>query len=363
MAFAEQFVRRPQSVWLRKAIFQIHLWTGIAMGLYVVAISVSGSALFFRSAVNEATPGRKIVAGSGRLLTNAELVEAARRAYPEYTPRNVSAGTTPGLEVEITLERGAKRKVRIFDPYTGRDLGEAVPYSLQIMSWMLNLHVNLLAGPTGRIVNGVCAILLTLLSVTGAVIWWPGIRNWRRSLTVNPRANWKRMNWDLHSAVGFWTFAFFFMWSFTGIYLVFPAPFEIFINRVAPLDYYRLVSQDSEPSLQFAKIGSATVLIRVADTAPGNKAKRRRPAIHYSGGDQIIRAFMSLHFGNFAGLKTRIVWAVIGLAPPFLFITGALMWWNRVLSREGRRLRRDSATARALDAATADSGPAGAAVL
>ena len=153
------------------------------------------------------------------------------------------------------------------------------------------------------------------------------------------------------------------MWSFTGIYLVFPAPFEIFINRVAPLDYYRLVSQDSEPSLPFAKIGSATVLIRVADTAPGNKAKRRRPAIHYSGGDQIIRAFMSLHFGNFAGLKTRIVWAVIGLAPPFLFITGALMWWNRVLSRKGRRLRRDSATARALDAATADSGPAGAAVL
>jgi uncharacterized iron-regulated membrane protein len=205
------------------------------------------------------------------------------------------------------------------------------------MSWLLDLHVNLLAGPSGRIVNGVCAILLTLLSVTGAVIWWPGIANWRRSMTVNPRANWKRINWDLHSAVGFWAFAFFFMWSFTGIYLVFPAPFDSFINRVAPLDYYRLLTQESEPS-------PTVVLVRVADAAPDGavnaKKKRRRPAIHYSGGDQIIRTFLGAHFGNFGGLGTRILWAAIGLTPPFLFVTGALMWWNRVLSREGRRLRR-----------------------
>jgi hypothetical protein len=33
--------RRPQSLWLRRALFQIHLWTAIGVGLYVVAISVS----------------------------------------------------------------------------------------------------------------------------------------------------------------------------------------------------------------------------------------------------------------------------------------------------------------------------------
>jgi uncharacterized iron-regulated membrane protein len=207
--------------------------------------------------------------------------------------------------------------------------------------------VNLLAGPTGRLVNGVAAILLTLLCVTGAVIWWPGIKNWRRSLTINPRANWKRINWDLHSAIGFWTFAFFFMWSFTGVYLVFPAPFDAMINRFAPLDYYRLSSLEPEPSVLFAETSSAVALVRVADTgapAPNAKGKRPRPKIHYSNGDQVIRAFFGLHFGNFAGLKTRMVWAALGLAPPFLFFTGALMWWNRVLSREGRRLRRRTET-------------------
>jgi uncharacterized iron-regulated membrane protein len=348
MALLEQFVRRPQTVWLRKAIFQIHLWTGIAMGLYVVAISVSGSALFFRNKINEGVAGRKIVAGSGRLLTRGELVDAARRVFPDYTAREVWLGTKRGQEVEILLKRGGTLKDRLFDPYTGRDLGAAVPYRLRVLAWLLDLHVSLLAGSTGRIVNGIAAIVLTLLSITGLVIWWPGIRNWRRSLTINPKANWKRLNWELHSAVGFWTFAFFFMWSFTGIYLVFPAPFDALINRFAPLDYYKLGLRESRPQgskapVLVAQTNAVVGFTRVADTlpdaAPKPRARRTRPKIHYSNGDLVIRTLFALHFGNFAGLGTRIAWAAIGLTPPFLFFTGALMWWYRVLSKEGRRLR------------------------
>ena len=336
MGLGEQFWRRPQNVWLRRALFQIHLWTGIAIGLYVVAICVSGSALFFRSKILEAAPGRQIVAGSGPLLTKEQLMAAAEKAYPDYRVSRIWQGTIPGQEIEIWLTRGRKQKQRIFDPYTGKDLGESVPYTLQAITWLLDLHVNLLAGKTGRTLNGVGAIVLTLLVLTGAVIWWPGVSNWRRSLVVNTRANWKRINWDLHSAIGFWTFAFVFMWSFTGIYLVFPTPFQTTIERFLPLDYYKLVGSVSEPAI------SAQV-VAVADSGTPPPRRRRRPRIHYSSGDQIIRAFYGAHFGNFAGVGTRIVWAIFGLMPVLLFITGAIMWWNRVLSREARRLRRSSA--------------------
>ena len=53
------------------------------------------------------------------------------------------------------------------------------------VEWVVNLHANLLFGPTGRLVNGIGAICLTSLCLTGAIIWWPGVKNWRRSLTVN----------------------------------------------------------------------------------------------------------------------------------------------------------------------------------
>ena len=46
-----------------------------------------------------------------------------------------------------------------------------------------------------------------------SVIWWPGTGRLRRSLVIDFRANWKRLNWDLHSVAGFWTFAFVFIWS------------------------------------------------------------------------------------------------------------------------------------------------------
>ena len=84
------------------------------------------------------------------------------------------------------------------------------------------------------------AIFLTRLCLTGAVIWWPGAEKWKRSLIFDPRSNWKRLNWDLHSSAGFWSFALVFMWAFTGIYLVFPTPFQKLVNHYAPLDYYRL---------------------------------------------------------------------------------------------------------------------------
>ena len=36
------------------------------------------------------------------------------------------------------------------------------------------------------------------------------------------------------------------------------------------------------------------------------------------------------HFGRFAGNGTEVSWVVLGLAPVFLFATGAFVWWTRV---------------------------------
>ena len=42
------FLYRPQNVFLRKAIFQVHLWTGVLAGLYVFVVCITGAALVFR---------------------------------------------------------------------------------------------------------------------------------------------------------------------------------------------------------------------------------------------------------------------------------------------------------------------------
>src|SRR5262245_64568449 len=105
MTFWQRWFRHPQSTRLRKAIFQVHLWSGIGVGLYVLFISVTGSVLVWRNELAAAaTRDPIILAGSGSRLTDAELKQAAARAYPGYSVI-ISRARNPDQAVEIAVER------------------------------------------------------------------------------------------------------------------------------------------------------------------------------------------------------------------------------------------------------------------
>ena len=106
---------------------------------------------------------------------------------------------------------------------------------------------------------------------------------------VQWKANWKRLNWDVHSAVGIWTFLFVVMWGVTGIVVSFPTPYYDLVNYVSP----------SENGI-------------------------------HEVGDSIFRWTARIHFSTFVW-PVKIIWVLLGLTPALLFVTGTLMWWNRLL--------------------------------
>ncbi len=340
MTIGERWLRRPQSLWLRKAIFQIHLWTGIALGIYVVLISVSGSAIVFRNELYKSLfPPPKIVAITGPRLSKDALKKAVKQAWPKYSVSYIFEAKRPDEATEVWIgkdsEAHPKTKGRLINPFTGEDLGPSRPVSVAVVAWLMDLHINLLAGEKGREINGVLAIVMVVISLSGLVIWWPGTGRVKRSLKIDFKANWKRLNWDLHSVIGLWMFAFVFIWGVTGVYVVFPKPFQVVVNRFSPLELYKLQSEVEKPA--------AASVIPVADESPAPRPRRRRPPLKRSPGDIFLRWFYYLHFGNFGDWPVKALWVALGLAPPFLFATGALMWWNRVLSREARALRKRDA--------------------
>ena len=293
MTYWARWVRQPQMVWLRRALFQVHLWSGIGVGLYLVVISVTGSILVFRSELRQTfAPQPIFVEAVGERMDSDGILAAAERVYPDGSVRIFAERDIPTQAVTISVNRDGDVQQMLLDPFTGADLGHAMPRGWRLTTWLLDLHDNLLSGETGRSVNGIGAVLMTVLSVTGIIIWWPGLQNWRRSLLVDFRANWRRLNWSLHSAVGFWTVAFIFIWGFTGIYLCFPEPFMAFVDYVEPFN-------------------EETFEDRV--------------------GDAVLYWFSRLHFGRFYGMTSKILWAAIGLVPVAMFVTGVLMWWNRVI--------------------------------
>ena len=297
MSLAESWLHRPQGVALRRALFQVHLWSGLILAIYVFLMCVSGTVLIYRRELAKVFSAEPlVVAGPGPRLTSDELKQAAMRAHPGYEVNRVFESRNPNRPAEIWLERGAKKTERLFNPYSGADLGNSLQVGFRIVLWLVDLHDNLLSGSTGHLINAAGGACVTLMCVSGIIIWWPGIDKWRRSLTIDWKANFKSLNWSLHSALGFWSFLFIFMWGISGIYLSWPAPFNGLVDYL-----------DASPSrdLRF--------------------------------GDQVLAELARLHFGRFRWLPLKIVWTVFGLVPVVLLVTGVLMWWNRVLGPWYRR--------------------------
>jgi uncharacterized iron-regulated membrane protein len=282
----DKWVKRPQTIWFRRLLFQVHLWSGIGLGAYVLVVCLSGSAAVFNNELYVMfLPAPKMVEVTGPPLSRTELKAAAQLAHPHATITRVNIWQDPREAAVVSLGAATYADQRYVNPYTGQDLGTARPLGLRTVSFISSLHMNLLMGYSGRLINGVGGFLVAILSVTGMVIWWPGIRRWRSSLTVRRNANPKRLNWDLHNTIGFWTFAIVFMWAITGAYLVLPQPFDKVLSFIPS-------------AAHFINIG-------------------------------ILRG---VHVGNFGGWPVKMLWLVLGLAPPVLFITGFIMWWHRVLS-------------------------------
>src|SRR5262245_60699268 len=100
----KQWISHPQKVWLRKATFQLHMWSGIGFGLYVLVVSVTGSIVVYRNELyRAATRDPIVVAQSGPRLTDEELKAAAAHAYPRHTIIGISGGQTPDQTVSISL--------------------------------------------------------------------------------------------------------------------------------------------------------------------------------------------------------------------------------------------------------------------
>src|SRR5262245_28127726 len=102
--YYRHWIAQPRTLWLRRAIFQLHLWSGIGVGLYVVLVSVTGSILVFRNELLVAATREPIVvAASGARLSDEELAGAAARAYPGYPSISVHRGKNPDEAVTIAL--------------------------------------------------------------------------------------------------------------------------------------------------------------------------------------------------------------------------------------------------------------------
>ena len=354
------FIAQPHRLKARAWLFQVHLWLGLLLGLYLSAIGVTGSALVFRPEVEP----RLIDRGSYD-RSDSKPFQAAwdnvRRAYPGHAISTISLNQYPGTTLEdpyrVKLQIGSRTFFTYVDASTGALVGEQHP----VIQWIQELHFKLFAGYTGVLVNAAGAVLFVIMCVAGAIIWWPGRLQWKQGFTVRWAARWQVVNYDLHHVVGILSVAFLTAVSAAAV--------------VSALEY-RAAYHPDEVAWQ-AHVDSWPInldaVVAAANTAvPGGRGiflylptsatspfrfdksvngvtyrifldQRDARVLRINNTpDTSLRASIDtwvglIHYGRFWGYASRSAWVVLGLTMPVLFVSGVLMWWHRVIVRALRR--------------------------
>lgn len=357
---------------VRRVIFNLHLYTGLAAGLLLMLSGLTGSLLVFREEIEALVYPElmKTVPRDERVSLQAVL-ETVGRAHPQDKPFSIRLPRTP-QQTYVVRMNDAHDLFVYADPYSGKILG-AHRQEDTFTGWIALLHTQLLSGERGETILGIGAALLICMGVTGIILWWPRHGKISPGFKIQWSAHWKKVNFDLHRASGIYAALFVLITAFTGVSLVFNKSVAGLVNavtqspaRAAPPLSGPLRAGMPAPSLDvllqqadhilpaaattwinFPKTPQASWVVR--KKFPQESHPNGRNFIYfdqYTGrvlqventseaslGTRINNVLYPIHIGVIGGTPTRILQVVIGLVPTVLFITGFVMWKNRRLGR------------------------------
>lgn len=402
--------RRPKWLRWRPGLRRLHGWLALLTGVILLIVVLSGTILLYQPEIDKVLhPGLYKSTESDDPVSPAEALHNVRDELPHFN----DAAT-------VVLNRGSyeiysadyMRQAHV-DPGTGEVTGVS-SHDTGFFGFLANLHTcgltckdypgyaPWLKNPkfeildnkfsVGTAILAGSAIVLIILSLTGLVLWWPGIKRMARGLTIRRGKSRYATNYDLHKVFGFVALPFLLMWAITG------ASFEI--KQVEEAWY--AVLPGNEPPKKFPTFESdpksgdgigpeeaaAIAVARVPDsemtsiTMPAPSDKKGYYDIwvtdgwdSYRGGEwpgdaevavdrwggetKVLYAgpdtnrsvawqlwedwSYPLHAGVAVPWIPRIVWLGFGLVPLLLAITGTTVWWIRRRKRRAKRKRKPPA--------------------
>ena len=365
---------------MRRVILKIHLWVGLVAGLHIVLLGLSGSALVFRADIERWQVSDWLtVQLQDKRFSLDEAVAHALREYPERELSKVVVPATAHESIEVVLQLRnpptlkAADLISIYvDPYSLRILGER-RRAAGIMWYLQDFHYALLAGELGLKINGIAALALLALALSGPVLWWPGLDRWRSALHIRRQpaaARWR----DIHGVSGIISWLAIMLITLTALYFAFRgtataaltlasgaasvAPPAVLHRPAtessrdappafAPLSALLQNARQAEPTARFDELRPARTLRRPAsisfrlpgDTVPGRHRMFLDPTTgtvlrvdrfeSLDAGGRLFASMAPWHFGSFGGRLTQWLWFVIGLVPTMLLGSGFWLWLRK----------------------------------
>jgi uncharacterized iron-regulated membrane protein len=375
---------------VKKFIRKIHLLLGLTSGIVIFLSILPASIFVWEEELTQIRDKELIfVENQGNHMDLSELTPLVKNYLPpEKELSNVTIYNDPIKSVVFETYKSNNNPSWSFfseyeywdkiyvNPYSGKILGETNMiydwiYLCRVMHQQLLLNYEIGHWPVA-----IATLIMFAMLLSGLYLWWPKkIKNTAQRLKIKWGAKWRRLNFDLHSNLGFYSiiFVLFFaitglVWSFdwwtNGIYRLLgtnsdevfkenyveydtdsiPAPSTPIINVI----YQDVISQREKwlnanisfpnetkenPTysvyLPFKGFSGWDLWDSYAYDAKNGKMKSKLVHEYKSTGEKWRNSNYAWHVGSIFGWPTKIIASIVSVICAFLPITGFLLWYGR----------------------------------
>ena len=374
-------MKRP----LRTALFWLHLTFGVAAGLAIFSLAVSGALLGFE---------RQLLASASELP-----VSASERPPLEQGLSRLVGAHAPAEALRITLVRDGTQPATVqegrgpttfVDTRSGMAIEDPAPRMRGALATLRAYHRWLtLSGverDQARAILGAANLVFLGLIFTGSILWWPRLLRWpwlRQQLTWRPAPpTAKARDLRLHHLIGAWAFlplliicasgtVFYYRWANNAVYTLAgelppvraPVPARsdaaltpaAFSERFAALPLEALIEAAVPGWTQLTVTlgGEASEPLRISvDESPGGQPQAVTTVTVFedgtvetatfdalSTGQRARRLLRFLHTGEALGIGGQIIATMASIGAAVMVWTGLALSTRRLILTPWRRRR------------------------
>lgn len=359
----------------------LHLWLGLASGIVVFIMGITGCILVFEQEIKEMTSTWLNVEAqaSEKQLPPSKIYAAVKEALPN---KDIHGFWYNGLDKTIKVDIESDSLVYV-NPYNGKITG--IVDHEDFFHIIDEGHRYLwLDDEIGSQITAWGTFIFFFLLISGLILWFP--KKWNKT-TINSsfKIKWdakiKRLNYDLHNVMGFYAILLAILISFTGLMMSFhwlrestywitggwaDKKEEVIMVKddyVSPKEQDMLASADfiwKKVRTEIAKENKEAVIIHFPDGPKDNfyactdmhkgiwrdlyfdsKTLELLPNSEKYISDErfsdwLMRSNYSLHIGAIGGLTTKILYFIASLICASLPLTGFYIWWGRKRKQKPR---------------------------
>jgi len=373
----------------KKRLLALHRILGIATGLVVFIVSITGCLWVFRDEIESLYVDHgQVQAENTQMLSATRARDIAKTVFPEKHVHGTLYGQ-PDEPLEVIfyeLEPEFYQSV-FLNPYSGEIL-HVKDHLSGFFAFVLKGHVRLWLPPViGEHVVSISVLLFMFILISGLILWWPKKRtNLKQRLKFDwkPSTRWKRKNFDLHSVVGFYVYSLGLVLAFTGSVMAYDWFYSSYYKGIGgdKIATFYIPNNKSEKSEEGETIPMNNLIGKLkkedptalsyeihypfADSTSIYVEVTRNEGIYYENdyryfdqytleeietdgiygkysdanvSDKLIRMNYDIHVGAIGGLAGKIIAFLASLVVASLPVTGVLLWYGRKFKKNTKVAR------------------------